>query len=162
MSMRLSLTKVGIRWQLSRRTIGAALCGACVLSLASGVTPSGATTAPNVLNQVRVVLTNTLIEIPKDQFVKSNGETRYPRGAIISFSLFNESTKPLSVLLKVANSKSVVRVPVLRLSGVMSAGLPIPPAQVRHFRVNFDFRGTFVMEALAHGKVVARRPILIF
>jgi hypothetical protein len=150
--------KMPRRW----RAVSAAAFGIALLGFGGGVTSASATTAPTVLNRVRVVLTSTSIEIPRDQFVKANGETRYPRGASIVFSLFNESKTTLSIELAVAGSKSVVRVPVLKLSGVMSAGSPIPPAHVRNFRVSFDFRGTFVMKELAHGKVVASRPIVIF
>jgi len=148
--------------KVQRTMLAAAALGAVSLLFGIGAAPSLATTAPSVVNTVRVVLTNTSIEIPKDQFVTANGETRYPRGALIVFSLYNEGTKPLSVQLSVAGSKSVVRVPVLKLSGVMSAGSPITPGHVGRFRVSFDFRGTFLMESLADGKVVARRPILIF
>jgi hypothetical protein len=162
LSVRSLLVSTGAKTARTWWAALAAALGAAFLGFGSAATPSNATTAPTVLNRVRVVLTSTSIEIPRDQFVKANGETRYPRGASIVFSLFNESKTTLSIELAVAGSKSVVRVPVLKLSGVMSAGSPIPPSHVRNFRVSFDFRGTFVMRELAHGKVVASRPIVIF
>ena len=69
------------------------MLAASVALLATGV--ASATTAPNVVNTVRVVLTPTKIEIPRDQFVLANGITRYPRGALIVFNLFNETSKAL-------------------------------------------------------------------
>lgn len=146
----------------TRRSLLLAPVVACASALIIGVTPSLGTTAPSVLNQVRVVLTSTAIEIPKDQFVTANGETRYPRGAMINFNLFNESKTPVSVRLIVAGATSATHNKYLKLSGSESAGAPIPVGGVGHLRVAFDFRGIFAMEIVSHGKVIVRRPIIIF
>lgn len=145
-----------------RARLRVALALLAVAALAIGVAPSFATTAPDVVNKVRVILTNTTIEIPRDQFVLANGITRYPRGATIVFILYNEATKPLSVELATASASSVVHISFLKLSHVKSAGAAIAPGETRNFKASFDFRGTFVMESLHDGKVVYRRPIIIF
>jgi hypothetical protein len=145
-----------------RASLRVTLASLAIAALSFGVAPSFATTAPNVVNKVRVVLTNTSIEIPKDQFVLANGITRYPRGATIIFILYNEATKPLSVELATASGSSVVHISFLKLSHVKSAGAAIAPGEVRNFKASFDFRGTFVMETLHDGKIVYRRPIIIF
>jgi hypothetical protein len=145
------------------RYCGAALLPVLVAAVSlSVVGGASATTAPDVVNTVRVVLTPTAVEIPRDQFVLANGITRYPRGALIVFNLFNETTKPLSVVLKVAEAGSVVHLQFLKLRNLLSAGKPIPPGTSRRFRVSFSFRGSFVLESLVGGKVAGRAPIIIF
>lgn len=122
---------------------------------------SGATTAPDVLHHVKVTLTSTAIQIPKDQFVKADGITRYPRGALIEFTLKNDSNKPLTVQMAVVGG-SKITIAGQRLAGVASAGKPIAPGATRKWKLSFYFRGTFQMRTLAGGKVIVRRPIVIF
>ena len=136
--------------------IGIAALGAS--ALAAG---SGATTSPDVLHHVNVILTPRGIQIPKDQFVKKDGVTRYPRGALIEFNLKNDSNKPLSVQMAVVGG-SKITIAGHRLAGIASAGKPIAPGAVRHWKLSFYFRGKFEMRTLAGGKVVVRRPIIIF
>jgi hypothetical protein len=136
--------------------IGVATLVACVAAAGSR-----ATTAPDVLHHVNVTLTTKAIKIPKDQFVKKDGVTRYPRGALIEFNLKNNSNKPLSVQMAVVGG-SKITIAGQRLAGVASAGKPIPPGAVRHWKLSFYFRGSFQMRALVGKKVVVRRPIVIF
>jgi hypothetical protein len=134
----------------------AALAATCLLAAGAG-----ATTAPDVLHHVNVVLTNTSIVIPKDQFVKKDGITRYPRGALIEFTLKNQGTKPISVQMAVVGG-SKITIAGQRLSGVASAGKAIAPGAVRHWKLSFYFRGAFQMRTLIGGKVAVRKPIIIF
>jgi hypothetical protein len=139
---------------------GMAAIGVCAMALLVPV--ALATTAPNMTNNVRVVLTGSAIEIPRDQFVLKNGVTRYPRGAIINFIFYNESKKSLSIELAVAQASSVVRSEYLKLKNSFRDATPIRPGAVGRFKVAFDFRGNYVMKAVANGAVVARTPINIF
>lgn len=134
----------------------AALVATCSLAATAG-----ATTAPDVLHHVNVVLTNKAIQIPKDQFVKKDGITRYPRGALIEFTLRNHGTKPISVQMAVVGG-SKITIAGQRLAGVASAGKPIAPGAVRHWKLSFYFRGAFQMRTLIRGKVAVRKPIIIF
>ena len=143
---------------MTRRFIAfaAAALAACLLAAIAG-----ATTAPDVLHHVKVTLTNNAIEIPKDQFVKKDGVTRYPRGALIEFTIKNDNNKPMSVQMAVVGG-SKITIAGQRLAGVASAGKPIPPGAVRHWKLSFYFRGNFEMRSLVGGKVVVRKPIVIF
>jgi hypothetical protein len=136
--------------------LGAAVVTACLLSAAAV-----ATTSPDVLHHVTVILTNTTIQIPKDQFVKKDGITRYPRGALIEFTLENKSSKPISVQMSVVGGSSIT-IAGNRLAGVASAGKPIAPGAVRHWKLSFYFRGKFQMVTKIGGKVAVKRPIIIF
>jgi hypothetical protein len=122
---------------------------------------ASATTAPGVLNKVRITLTNKAIDIPRDQFVKSNGITRYPRGANIEFTLVNEGSAPVSVrILALSKVKYVIGKQTLAFNA--SAGAPIAPGATRHWTLGFYIRGNYEMDELAHGKVAVRRPIIVF
>jgi hypothetical protein len=57
---------------------------------------------------------------------------------------------------------STITIAGQRLAGVASAGKPIAPGATRKWKLSFYFRGKFEMRALAGGKVLVRRPIVIF
>jgi hypothetical protein len=129
--------------------------------LCVGAAPASAaqrTTQPGVVQPVFVTLTNTSIKIPDDKF-STNGQTQYPRGAIIDFVLRNHGTKAASVVLKAPKLKFVG---ASAFSNVASAGAPIPPGHQRHFRLSLFFRGSFSLEMLVGGKVRASHHITVF
>jgi hypothetical protein len=132
-------------------------CAVGLLCVAATAVTARATTAPGVLNHVRVIITNNKIIVPKDQFVKADGITRYPRGAVIEFVFTNKGSKPASIILTV---DSKVNFPGLQK--VAKIGPPIKPGQVRHFAVNFFFRGNFDLKSIIRGKVAVVHPIIIF
>jgi hypothetical protein len=135
----------------------ALVCALGLLCVVSTAGSASATTAPGVLNHVRVILTDNQIIIPKDQFRKADGITRYPRGALIEFVFTNKGSKPTSILLTVVSNVNFAG-----LQRVASIGPPIKPGQVRHFQVNFFFRGTFDLKSIIGGKVAVVHPIVIF
>jgi hypothetical protein len=148
---------------MKKRPYGVALSTACiglVLSFCIALTPASATTTPDTVHHVPVVLTNTTITVPKDQFVKADGITRYPRGALIDFKLENRGSKAISVVLTVTSKVKFVG--ANKLLSAASAGSPISPGSSRHFKLSFYFRGTFVLETLIGGKVAVSHPIIIF
>jgi hypothetical protein len=120
-----------------------------------------ATTSPDIVHRIAVTLTNSKISIPRDQFVKADGVTRYPRGAVIVFVLKNKGTKPMTIRLTVG-SASTKFVGSHKLLGVASAGKPIQPGASRRFELSFFFRGTFLMQSTIAGKIAVSRPIIIF
>ena len=136
---------------------GLALAVSCAVFAAS----AAATTAPGVLNHVRILLSNSEIKIPRDQFTSPGGLTRYPRGAVIEFTLVNEGSAPISVQIHaLGKAKYVVGGKVL--SPVASAGKPIAPGATRHWKLGFYIRGNYEMDSLIHGKVAAKKPIVVF
>jgi hypothetical protein len=143
----------------TRRRVGEVALACVVGLLCAGATAvtGRATTTPGALHHVPVIITDNRISIPKDQFVTADGITRYPRGALIEFVFTNKGSKPTSVILTVDS-----KVNFAGLQRTASIGPPIKPGQVRHFQVNFFFRGTFDLESLVGGKVAVRHPIIIF
>jgi len=132
-------------------------CAIGLLCVGATAATAPATTAPGVLNHVKVIITDTAILIPKDQFVQKDGITRYPRGALIEFVFTNKGSKPISIQLAVQSK--------VKFNGLVKAasiGPPIKPGQVRHFQVNFFFRGDFALKSVIGGKVAVVRPIIIF
>ena len=122
---------------------------------------ASATTAPGVLNHVRILLSNSAIKIPRDQFTTAAGLTRYPRGAVIEFTLVNEGSSPISVRIEaLGKQKYVVGGKVLSPSA--SAGAPIAPGATRHWKLGFYIRGDYEMDSLIHGKVAVKKPIVVF
>ncbi len=73
-----------------------AVVGAC---WSAAVDAHPLTTTPDVVHEVSVKLTNTAINIPKDQYVQANGITRYLRGSVVDFTFKNTGTKPITVQL---------------------------------------------------------------
>ena len=96
--------------------------------------------------------------IPKDKYVV-NGQTRYPRGSIINFRLYNRGTQPASVILK---APILHFVGAAKFSNIASAGRPIPPNGSRHFQISFVFRGTFALQMVIGGKVRATHLVTVF
>jgi hypothetical protein len=136
---------------------GLALAVSCAVFASS----AAATTAPGVLNHVRILLSNSAIKIPRDQFTTAGGQTRYPRGAVIEFTLVNEGSTPISVRIEaLAKVKYVVGKKVL--SPTASAGKPIAPGATRHWKLGFYIRGDYEMDSLIHGKVAVRKSIIVF
>lgn len=131
-------------------------CTLGLLCLGAAAGTAAATTAPGVLNHVRVIITDNKILIPKDQFRKADGITRYPRGALIEFVFTNKGSKPTSIILSV---ESKVNFTGIQKSATIRS---IKPGQVRHFEVNFFFRGTFDLKSIIGGKVASVHPIVIF
>jgi hypothetical protein len=127
--------------------------------VAAGARPS--TTTPDVVHEVSVKLTNTAIDIPKDQYVQANGITRYLRGSVVDFTFKNRGSKPITVQL---TTKAKTNAPVTagKSGGVASAGKAIRPGFAQHWTLHFYYRGTFVMRAVIGGKVAVRRTIIIF
>jgi hypothetical protein len=143
-------------WGRIGRLSVAVLCCAGVFA-----TAASATTAPGVLNHIKITITNTAIDIPRDQFVKKDGITRYPRGAEIEFTLVNKGSVPIAVRIK-ALGKVKYTIGQKTLAGSASAGKPIAPGASRHWTLGFYIRGDYEMDSLIHGKVAVKKPIIIF
>lgn len=143
---------------VKRVVLGIAIAGCCAVFAAT----ASATTAPGVLNHIRVVLTDSAIQIPRDQFDKKGSDvTRYPRGAEIEFTLVNKGSKPISVRIK-ALGKTKYTINSKTLAGSASAGKPIAPGATRHWTLGFYIRGDYEMDSLIHGKVAVKKPIVVF
>jgi hypothetical protein len=136
----------------------AAIVAACWCA-AVGARPL--TTTPDVVHEVSVKLTNTAIDIPKDQYVQANGITRYLRGSVVDFTFKNTGSKPITVQLT-TQAKTNAPATAGKSGGVASAGKAIPPGFARHWTLHFYYRGTFVMRTVIGGKVAVRRTIIIF
>jgi hypothetical protein len=114
-----------------------------------------------VLNHVRIVLSSSAIKIPRDQFTTAAGQTRYPRGAVIEFTLVNEGSTPIAVRIEaLGKQKYVVGGKVL--SPTASAGKPIAPGATRNWKLGFYIRGDYEMDSLIHGKAAVRKSIIVF
>jgi hypothetical protein len=118
-----------------------------------------ATTAPNVVYHVPVLLTDGSILIAKDRFRVGN-TTRYPRGSVIDFVIKNTGREPLQVDLKIPiGSRNYGG---LSFAPTTSAGKPIAPGTVRHLEIDFFLRGLFALQSVAKGKVRSSLPIVVF
>lgn len=71
---------------------------------AAGATPQ--TTTPGQVYPVKTTLTPAGIKIAKDKFTR-NGNTRYPRGAVIRFMITNTTTKRLVVQIWTVKTKAI-------------------------------------------------------
>ena len=105
-----------------------------------------------------VTLNGTSIKI--HSYISNTGKALYPRGALIDFILKNNTKQDVVVRLKL-DSK-------LNFNGSKSiatytpAGKPLRPGKLRHFKINFFFRSSFLMQEVVRGKVRASFPIVVF
>jgi hypothetical protein len=151
------------RWIACIRLAAAVVAGA-ILCFGLDAAPAAAasrTTAPGVVAHVPIVLTNSSIEIPKDQFVLASAPNvaRYPRGALLDFKILNRGKHPAVLKLRLLSKLHFVG--ASRLKKFVSTP-PIPAGKSRHLRVDFEFRALFRFELLVGGKVLARHPLVIF
>ena len=148
----------GRRWTRIRYAapvLAAVLCLAGV----SGVAAAPQTTAPDVLTQVKVSITDASVRIARDKFTQGS-LARYPRGAIIDFVVTNRGTKPYNAELLLTGKHTFTK---YEIKGTSIKSPPIPPGRTAHVRVNFYFRSTFAIRALLNGKEHGQHaPIRIF
>jgi hypothetical protein len=109
------------------------------------IAPSAlSTTKPGVLYIVPVTITDKTVAIQKDRFTR-HGVTRYPRGALIRFSVRNKGTKTYA----------------LRIWGEDTD--PIPPGGKGSILVNWTTRGKYTyMRVYRHKAIPPVRLVVIF
>jgi hypothetical protein len=121
--------------------VAAALVAAVVVP-AAGARPQ--TTTPGVVYVVKVVLTDKAIAIAHDKFTR-NAQIRYPRGALIRYSVLNKGTHPY--VFRVWGSNTAV----------------IKPGARDSILINWNYRGRFAYEILLRGKPAGPKgSIIIF
>jgi hypothetical protein len=120
-----------------------------------------ATTTPGVRALVSVTLTNSNIAVAVDKFTskKNPGLTRYPRGATVTFSIRNEGTKPLVLVLRAITSFQFY---VGTKLGRRESTGTIDPSGGKRLHATFIFRGKYEFDLVSRGKIVARSPISVF
>jgi hypothetical protein len=109
----------------------------------------------------RVAVTLTDHKISMKGPVARNSAQWYPRGAVIDFILHNNGEKAVHVRVK---RLTKVNFPAASQYSIFTVapGKAIRPGNARHFTLNFFYRGSFVMQMIAGGKVQASTRILIF
>jgi hypothetical protein len=144
----------GLHWQAP---VAIAICIAAVLAAGQ----ARATTTPGVRVLVPVTLTNSKIAVAVDKFTSKKNPrlTRYPRGATVTFSIRNEGTKPLVLVLRaITHFQFYVGT---KLERSESTGT-IDPSGGKRLRATFIFRGKYEFDLVSRGKIVARSPISVF
>jgi hypothetical protein len=138
----------------------AAAVAACAVVTSAGATRR--TTEPGVSNyHVLVVLTDTSITLPRSRSTSAKGITAYPRGALIDFVLTNKGKHALSARLKLLSQHYFSSAEV-RQTSIPAGKTPIQPGQVRHFAINFYFRGSFALQLMSGRRPLASAQIIIF
>jgi hypothetical protein len=124
----------------------------CAVSLAAAVSLTAAalpsataaprTTTPGVVYIVPVVITDKSIAIKRDKFTL-NGQTRFPRGALIRFSVLNKGTRPYA----------------FRIWGDDTA--VIKPGKHGTILVNWNYRGRFAYSIVLGGKPAGPKGTIV-
>src|SRR5258708_34902126 len=138
------------------------ILGLTVVMVVSGVTATSvtATTAPGTVVEVPVLVDGPKITVKPDQFTL-NGQTRFPRGAIVDFLVKNAGTEATSVQIAILGEVHFYGAG--HIAKVTRAGAPIKPGKSKHFQVAFFFRGTFALESVsASHTIIAQHQIIVF
>jgi hypothetical protein len=147
----------------SRRALGSICALALVVSLAAAFAGrASATTSPGSIYQVNVTITDSgVVFVPHErtgkvaiQYIRADGRSAaFPRGVLIHFLFTNEGTKTYVGAVRFTNKRQanpLQQIPTLSLANKAAPG--------HHSSLfgTFNFRGSFVVEALLNKKPLGR------
>ena len=127
--------------------------------MSSGALAAHRTTAPAPSTAVPVNLNAASIKITRG-YISKQGKALYPRGALVDFILKNNTKHNVSVRLRLTSKINFNGANTI--ATYTPAGKPIRPGKLRHFKIDFFFRSSFMLEEVVGGKVKASYPIVIF